>query len=151
MSIRTAYTALLAPLSPYRDTPNMPNWGLWHRVNDDHGKNIPRIACMAVWALIGAVAVAVMVTLDHLLPPMRSPTHHTVVAVLFMMSWKILDVFTGPKYKPDPLDWTCDVICMGGAASYSVAHILAHSPLDWRVYAVLTVLWILTFPWSTPR
>jgi hypothetical protein len=58
MSIRTAYTALLAPLSPYRDTPNMPNWGLWHRVNDDHGKNIPRIACMAVWALIGAVAVA---------------------------------------------------------------------------------------------
>jgi hypothetical protein len=151
MSIRTAYTVLLAPLSPYRGTPNMPNWGLWHRVNDDARHGIPRIACMAVWAPLGALFVGGLAVVDWTLHRHSGLSLLAGAAIALMFAWKMIDTVIGPKYKPDPLDWLCDAGSWGTAGAYTAAALLAHAPLDWRVYAVLTVLWLISYPFSTPR
>lgn len=140
---RVLYTRLLSPLSPYRDTPNMPNWGLWHRVNDDRTHGIPRIACMAVWSLIGAGVAGVLVLL-HVGP------HPVAGAFSAMLALKVVGMIRH-GYGFDPLDWTCDAGCWGPAGALAIVSILNRSPPDWRVCAGLAVLWLATYPFSTPR
>jgi hypothetical protein len=156
MSIRTLYERSLAPLSPYRGTPNMPNWSLWHRVNDDGTHGIPRIACMAVWAPIGAAMagapIAFMIAYFggyYRFPGLAG--FGLIIAALGMLALKVDHVEFAPHYHVDPLDWICDAACWGMAGAYTVAELLTHHPFDWRVYLALFALWLLTYPWSTPR
>jgi hypothetical protein len=148
MSDQTAslYDRLLRPLSPYGDVPgHLPSYRLFARVNDDRFHGIPRIACMGVWAVIGAGLTCVFWLM------LRAPYPAAFGAMAFMLGLKIEHVAFGPRYKVDVLDWLCDVGSWGTAGAYTASHLLQHTSPDWRVYAALAALWGITYPWSTPK
>lgn len=142
MNIKEAYITMLERFSPYRGTPNMPNWGLWHRVNDDYAKDVPRIAVMIVWALIGALP-SISSIVFHFGHPMIS-------AFIVLAGIKVAEMKLS-GYSFDPLDWLCDAGAWGLAGAYFAANAMSYTIGRTDVYMALLVLWLICYPFSTPR
>lgn len=145
MNLIRRFYEVLRPLSPYRADTDMPSFRLFTRVNDDAAHGVWRIAVMALRAPVAFVTVGLL----HLMSS-GGLWPLTLFVVCALLIAKVVEM-RRDHYQFDPLDWICDAVCWGGAGAYTAAWLVTPAHPDWRVYAVLFVLWIITYPWSTPR
>lgn len=144
MSLRNSYERALGPLSLHG-----PDYGMFRRANDGKAHGIWRIAFHASWGLLAAGLVVGFAVIARSTLAAR-PLVAVLLAVGMLFGVKWLHVIDR-TYRPDPLDWLCDVGAWATAGALVAAHFLLALPWPplW-LWLVLLAVYLLTYPWATP-
>src|SRR3954470_23666632 len=137
-----AYERLMVPIAIHG-----PDYNLLVRRNDGRAHGLARLAFHASWALYAAAIVALFAGVaPHV--ARAHPIIAAAAAVSILLSLKVSHVLAG-IYRPDPVDWACDVGAWGTAGALAIAQLLLGAGVPWVTWPVLGALYLFSYPWAT--
>lgn len=140
----------LRPLSPYKTRTDLPSYRLMAITNDGPAHGWPRLGLMLLWCIFGGVLSAIVNVMWLALADRAHPWISAGIAVGVLLIEKIANVLDH-RYPIDVLDWCCDAVSLGGLGAYLVSCLVVHATPSVWVIGACTLLWSITYPWSTPR
>ncbi len=102
----------------------------------------PRIETQLMWLFVGAGGSELSQKLG------ASPTNGMILSMAGMTTYNMSRAFLIPGYHVDPLGYAAGIGSWGVMGSYVTSRPV--KKINWRIPAVLTGVWMLTYPWSTP-